>query len=215
MKLIIVYDNDVYKKDLGLTSDWGFACLIQTKRDTLLFDTGANGNILLSNMKKLNINPSNIKKIILSHEHKDHTGGLISLEPYVQDISIYHLGHKIVSKKIKSITPDKPKKLCDDVWTTGRIKGLVSEQSLVLNSNNGAYVVTGCSHPGIKKILDIAAKIEPVNGIIGGFHGFNKFSVLNHLDLICPCHCTKYKKKLKKLYPTKYIEGGVGKVLDI
>ena len=31
MKLTIVYDNEVAKKGIGLKSDWGFACLIQTK----------------------------------------------------------------------------------------------------------------------------------------------------------------------------------------
>jgi len=67
MKLTIVYDNEVYKKDMDLKSDWGFACLIETKHDTILFDTGANGEILLSNMNKLNINPRDIKKIVISH----------------------------------------------------------------------------------------------------------------------------------------------------
>ena len=67
MKLIIVYDNEIFTKGIGLQKDWGFACLIETKHDTILFDTGANGEILLSNMNKLNINPRDIKKIVISH----------------------------------------------------------------------------------------------------------------------------------------------------
>jgi 7,8-dihydropterin-6-yl-methyl-4-(beta-D-ribofuranosyl)aminobenzene 5'-phosphate synthase len=47
MKMTIVYDNEVFKKGLGLKSDWGFACLIDTNHDNILFDTGANGKILI------------------------------------------------------------------------------------------------------------------------------------------------------------------------
>jgi len=32
MKLTIVYDNEVYKKDAGLKSDWGFSCLIDQRK---------------------------------------------------------------------------------------------------------------------------------------------------------------------------------------
>ena len=65
MKITIVYDNEIYKKGIGLKSDWGFACLIETKYDTILFDTGAKGGILINNMKKLHIDPSIIKKIVI------------------------------------------------------------------------------------------------------------------------------------------------------
>jgi 7,8-dihydropterin-6-yl-methyl-4-(beta-D-ribofuranosyl)aminobenzene 5'-phosphate synthase len=33
--------------------------------------------------------------------------------------------------------------------------------------------------------------------------------------LICSTHCTQYKQEIKFLYPESYIEGGVGKVIDI
>lgn len=46
MKMTIVYDNEVYNKDIGLKEDWGFACLIEAKYDTILFDTGTKGRIL-------------------------------------------------------------------------------------------------------------------------------------------------------------------------
>ena len=38
MKLIIIYDNKVYKKGIGLKSDWGFSCLIEIENGTILFD---------------------------------------------------------------------------------------------------------------------------------------------------------------------------------
>lgn len=215
MKLIIIYDNEVYKKGIGLRSDWGFACLIKTKYDTILFDTGAKGNILLNNMEKLNIDPSDIKKIVISHNHSDHTGGLKSLAHFVNDIDLYQLIYEVPSDKMKTTIIEMPKEISKNVWTIGKIKGLVDEQSLVLKGERGLYTLTGCSHPGVEKIMRAAKQIGNIVGIIGGFHGFNNFSVIRDLDFICPCHCTAHKKELKKAFPEKFSECGVGKIIDL
>lgn len=215
MKLTIVYDNDIYRNDIGLKSDWGFACVIETKSDTILFDTGAQGKILLSNMEKLTLDPRDMQKIVISHDHGDHRGGLSSLVPYVQHSELYHLSHDVPIETMKSIVPEIPEKICDNVWTTGRLHGLVDEQSLVLQGKHGWYVLTGCSHPGVGQILQIARKIGNVIGLIGGFHGFNNFQLVENLDFICPCHCTAHKEDLQKAFPDKISECGVGKIIEI
>jgi len=215
MKLTIVYDNEVFKKNIGLRSDWGFSCLISTDSENILFDTGANGDILLENMKILNLNPNDIDKIIISHEHSDHYGGLKALFSKTKDIDAYRLSRDIIDKKITFISPEIPESISKGVWTTGRIKGLVDEQSLVLEGNSGWYVLTGCSHPGIEKILDISREIGEIVGIIGGFHGFNRFELVERLDFICPCHCTTHKDDLKKAFPEKTAQCGVGKIFDL
>jgi len=215
MKLRIVYDNEIYTKGIGLKSDWGFACVIETGKDTILFDTGENGEILLHNMNKLNINPRTLNKIVISHAHHDHQGGLLSLVPHVNNIEVYHIDSKVPPENMIGIIPDIPKMISENVWTTGRIKGLVDEQSLVLQGKNGWYVLTGCSHPGIENILQIANQIGDIIGIVGGFHGFNRFQLMENLDDICPCHCTAHKKDLKKAFPDKFSTCGVGKVIDL
>ena len=215
MKLTIVYDNELYRKDIGLKSDWGFACLIESKYDTILFDTGANGKILLDNMRKLDINPSCIKRIVISHEHRDHSGGLKSLAHIVNDIDLYQLGYEILGNNVKTSIPEVPEEISKNLWTTGRIKGLVDEQSLVLKGKKGWYLLTGCSHPGVEKILNVAKQRGNITGLIGGLDGFNNFSILKRLDLICPCHCTQHKREIKDLYPGTYNESGVGKIIKI
>ena len=217
MKLIIIYDNNVYKTGLGLKSDWGFSCLIKTENDTVLFDTGANGKILLNNMKKLNINPSSINKIVISHEHGDHTGGLISLDSYVNDIDLYQLGYKRPILKMKFANAENSKEISKNIWTTGRIKGFVDEQSLVIKGKVGWFILTGCSHPGVETILKKSEEISHGNtvGIIGGFHGFNNFSVIKNLEYICPCHCTSHKKEIKRTFPNVTSNCGVGKIIDL
>jgi 7,8-dihydropterin-6-yl-methyl-4-(beta-D-ribofuranosyl)aminobenzene 5'-phosphate synthase len=49
------------------------------------------------------------------------------------------------------------------------------DQSLVLNTNRGLVVVTGCGHAGIVNILTYASQEfpnEPVDAIVGGLHLF-------------------------------------------
>jgi 7,8-dihydropterin-6-yl-methyl-4-(beta-D-ribofuranosyl)aminobenzene 5'-phosphate synthase len=72
--LRILYDNTSCAQNLK--ADWGFAALIQTHDRTILFDTGADGEILLYNMRQLGIDPGSISDLFISHCHFDHIGGL-------------------------------------------------------------------------------------------------------------------------------------------
>ena len=65
-----VYNNIPCRE--GLTPDWGFSCLVEEAG--LLFDTGAKGDVLLSNMRALGIDPADIRYLVLSHDHWDHGG---------------------------------------------------------------------------------------------------------------------------------------------
>ena len=49
-RLTVIYDN---KASQDFTGSWGFAVLIETNSETLLFDTGWDGTLLLKHMKKL------------------------------------------------------------------------------------------------------------------------------------------------------------------
>jgi len=216
MKLTIIYDNEVYKKDIGLKSDWGFSCLIETKDETILFDTGARGEILLDNMEKLRINSEGISKIVISHEHWDHNGGLKALSPLVNEVELYRLADKSPSENMHLVSVESSCEITEGIYATGRLKGSpVDEQSLILHGNNGWYVLVGCSHPGVEEILNVAKQYGGIVGLVGGLHGFNNFSILERLDFICPCHCTKHKREIKELHPQTYTEGGVGRVIEI
>jgi 7,8-dihydropterin-6-yl-methyl-4-(beta-D-ribofuranosyl)aminobenzene 5'-phosphate synthase len=215
MKITVVYDNEVYKKGIGLKSDWGFACLIETGETTVLFDTGARSDILLGNIEKLGINPGIIKKIVISHEHWDHNGGLQALASVVGDVKLYRLAKQRPKENMVLISADDPQKITEAVYTTGRLKGSADEQSLVLKGKKGWYVLVGCSHPGVKEILNAAKQYGDIVGLVGGLHGFNNFSILEGFDFICPCHCTQHKQEIKELYPQICTDCGVGKMIEI
>ncbi|MFP4027901.1 MAG: MBL fold metallo-hydrolase [Candidatus Brocadiia bacterium] len=74
IRITIVYDNNPYKK--GLKTAWGFGCLVEGLEETILFDTGGEGDILMDNMKKLHVDPDDVDAVVISHIHQDHCGGL-------------------------------------------------------------------------------------------------------------------------------------------
>jgi 7,8-dihydropterin-6-yl-methyl-4-(beta-D-ribofuranosyl)aminobenzene 5'-phosphate synthase len=59
--------------------EWGFAAVIEADGHTVLFDTGARPDTVLKNAGELGIDLSKIDTVVLSHNHWDHTGGLVAL----------------------------------------------------------------------------------------------------------------------------------------
>src|SRR5580704_19233377 len=67
-----------------LTSDdgigeWGFSAVVDVDGHRILFDTGDRPETVLNNAKELHVDLSNITDVVLSHNHHDHTGGLMTL----------------------------------------------------------------------------------------------------------------------------------------
>jgi 7,8-dihydropterin-6-yl-methyl-4-(beta-D-ribofuranosyl)aminobenzene 5'-phosphate synthase len=105
----------------------------------------------------------------------------------------------------------------------------LKELSLAINTPGGVVLVVGCSHPGIDRIVEAAATINPkIQLIAGGFHlvvasddAISKivatlkdtFKVEN----IAPGHCTGEATfaALKQAFGDRYIYAGVGTALDI
>jgi len=210
MKITIVYDNEVSKP--GLRPDWGFSCLVEVFGKNVLFDTGANGSILLHNMKKLEIDPREIEEIVISHYHSDHTGGLSDLLD-INPVAVYvPSAHRGMAGE-GFIVVNQPTEIRGDIFLTGELKGI--EQSLYVKTQRGLVVIAGCSHPGVRTILEGASQFGKPLALIGGLHGFRDFNVIEDLELICPAHCTQFKSEISSLYPEKYIKAGVGTVIEI
>jgi 7,8-dihydropterin-6-yl-methyl-4-(beta-D-ribofuranosyl)aminobenzene 5'-phosphate synthase len=207
-KITILYDNCLKKQ--GLKTGWGFSALIETNHASpILFDTGNDGISLLYNMEQLGIAPESIGKIIISHAHGDHTGGLSDILETNKHAEIYvpaSVRAGIPGRKVISVS--QPLQISSDVMSIGELKNI--EQSLVVMTSRGILVVTGCSHPGVGAILDAASSHGKIYGIIGGLHGFHDFNRLGGLSLICPCHCTQYKEELEHWFPEQYVGCGAG-----
>lgn len=213
MKITIISDNTVYKKDLK--SEWGFSALVEVENlPKILFDTGASDSVLLYNMEKLNIDPKNIECVIISHDHLDHTGGLEEFLEVNSNVKLY-LPSSFAStpKAAEVIRVKEPLKIYENVYSTGELENI--EQSLLVELSKGVVVIAGCSHSGVGNILNSANNFGAPIALIGGLHGFNKFNLVKDLKLICATHCTQYKERIKELYPEKFLEGGAGKIIHI
>ena len=227
--LISVYDN--YQIDTRLETAWGFATLIKTPYESVLFDTGGDSKILLSNMEKLNIEPSSIKKVVISHIHADHIGGLEGFLEKNNDVTVFILKsfpqsvkNMIVQKGAKFIEISASRKISDFIYTTGQLPGPPEEQSLIIDSGKGLVIITGCAHPGIVNIVKKAKKLmkkDKIYLVMGGFHHppiscvkeFRKLQV----EKVAPSHCTGdlVKEAFRKEYKENFIEYGVGKIIEI
>ena len=213
MKITLTYDNEVHTK--GLKSDWGFSCLIEREdMPGILFDTGANGSILLHNMDKLTIDPLSIDMVVISHAHWDHRGGLSRFLDKNKEVKVYIPESCPQPTDAKELIRVKgPLEIYSGVFSTGELKGI--EQSLAVRTEEGLTVIAGCSHPGVEYILNSASQFGSPYALIGGLHGFSQFDAIKDLNLVCPCHCTQYKPEIRSLYPKKYVSGGAGREIDI
>jgi 7,8-dihydropterin-6-yl-methyl-4-(beta-D-ribofuranosyl)aminobenzene 5'-phosphate synthase len=172
--LTIAYDNRAL--DPGLRSGWGFACAIETPETTILFDTGAEGDALLYNLRALGIDPAQIEIVILSHNHADHTGGLEALLGLRDDLVIYapeSFAEDIVRRaggrgQVVEVLQIQP--IVGGVWTLGEMGTSIREQSVVVEGSRGLTLITGCAHPGIVSIAERALEVGPVDLVLGGFH---------------------------------------------
>jgi 7,8-dihydropterin-6-yl-methyl-4-(beta-D-ribofuranosyl)aminobenzene 5'-phosphate synthase len=179
---------------------------------SILFDTGCSGPDLVYNMKQLNFSPKDVDILFLSHQHWDHIGGLFEVLELNKKIEVFVL--KSFSKNLKDEISkrailkeiEREQEIIKDIYTTGLIRNNPDEQSLILKTIKGIIVITGCSHPGVDKILDIARKHGEIYTIIGGFHEFSEFELLKGIEVIGACHCTKYKEKIKENFSKQFKE---------
>ena len=232
--ITIVYDNNEY--DNRLTTAWGFSCVVKLPDETILFDTGGDGIILLRNMAKLGIKPGEIDTVVLSHVHGDHTGGLNEFLKKNSRVTVYmpssfpqHMKQNVESCGANVTELHEPQELLRGVSTTGELDGGVREQSLLIRTSRGLVVITGCAHPGI---LNIVKKAKEITGckiymVMGGFHLGGVFtSQINYIaeslrklgvEKVAPCHCTgdKARKVFKDHFDENYIESGLGKDIAI
>lgn len=234
LKFTILYDNYVHKE--GTKSDWGFSCLIEGTENTILFDTGTQGGILLHNVNQLNVDIETVKQIVISHNHGDHTGGLSTILDINHDVSVYlpiSFPHEFVksveNKQAQVISVEEPLEICENVFSTGEMGDRIKEQSLIINHHKGLIIVTGCSHQGIVNILKHAKKLlnRPIYMVFGGFHlGGTPDEELNDIvqsfqdigvEKCGATHCTGERAiaLFRKAFGENFLDMGTGKILEI
>jgi 7,8-dihydropterin-6-yl-methyl-4-(beta-D-ribofuranosyl)aminobenzene 5'-phosphate synthase len=227
--LTILYDNNPY--DDGCMTDWGFSCLIELEDETILFDTGGDPGILAHNMEALGVAVAEIDRVVLSHRHGDHVGGIdavLEANPgipvYLPETFPYHLKSGIRAKGAQVVETSNATLVCGGVATTRVLDANPDEQALIVNTPLGLILVTGCSHPGVENLARDALNLTggEICLAVGGYHlgGATRAQLealveeMKELGVlkVAPTHCSGdlARQVFREGYGVDYVEAGVG-----
>lgn len=233
VQVIIIYDN--YQNDETLIPDWGFACLVEYQGNKLLFDAGRDAALYKKNVELLDIDPKEIPSLFISHAHGDHTAGMPwitkinpSVKCYLPSSYAEELGSRNQLPENSTALED-PAHLYGPFYSTGDSFEAFREQGLVIKTENGGILITGCGHPGP---IEMVSKAEEELGIeihtlIGGLHLMRssendvlkiaKTLKFMGIKQICPTHCTGDQSiaLFRESFGEGYIQGGTGKEIII
>lgn len=234
LEIVVVFDN--VPRVESLETGWGFAALIRRSGTTVLFDTGADGRVLLSNMERLGLEAAEIDAVVLSHEHHDHTGGLRALLERHGGRTVYapepfprRLVRDAESAGATVVAVGGPQRLLDDMLSTGTLGAAVKEQALIIETGPGLVVVTGCAHPDVADMVERAGSLHDreICLVMGGFHlrGRSEAGIrtvasrLRALGVrkVAPSHCTgdRARRILREEWGADFIDSGLGAVIGI
>jgi 7,8-dihydropterin-6-yl-methyl-4-(beta-D-ribofuranosyl)aminobenzene 5'-phosphate synthase len=234
IRLYVVFNNVPLKA--GLQTSWGFSCLIEGLDKTVLFDTGGDGGVLLSNMQKLGLDAEAVEAVVLSHIHGDHTGGLGAFLSRNPDVTVYvpesfpaSFKREVRRLGAATETVSRPRQLMDRLYSTGEMGVTIREQALIVDTRNGLIVMTGCAHPNV---ADMAERAKTYLGkniylLMGGFHlGGSRDAEIQAIvarlkalgvEKVAPSHCTGDNaiRMLRDEWADNFIEGGLGAVIEV
>lgn len=216
--------------DLELLGEWGISMLVEADDQKILFDTGLSISAS-HNAGVLGIDLRTIEKIVFSHAHIDHTGGLRGIlmkrteklpafglkAPKVEVIGHPELlaskwfmpkgqpprfvGLKWCQDDMEALGVSfnlsrNPIWITDEIVTTGEVPmvtdfegvtpdtyiregtqlrhdDILDDLSLIIKTQQGLVIISGCAHRGIINNIRRAQEvtgIERVYAVIGGTH---------------------------------------------
>lgn len=141
MKLKVLEDNNTFI-DMYYLAEPGVSYYIEDGEEKILFDTGYS-SIFVDNARKMNIDLKEVRKLVISHGHDDHAGGLkyfftekrdveLIAHPacfdYKEDESGLYIGSPLskedLSKVCKLNLTKEPVKISDNITYLGEIPTL-------------------------------------------------------------------------------------------
>ena len=238
-RITYLYDNTAAAE--GVKADWGFACLVEGRGKKVLFDTGTKEEIFRHNVSALKVDLSGIDALVLSHDHRDHTGGLALLgrRPGLPAYYARGFSTETVARLADAGFKGMPVTRSVEIFPGYRVGETMvggdgpgagtAEEALVVDTGEGLVVIVGCAHPGIvpmiRKIRETTGR--PVAMVLGGFHLFQTpadevrriiadFKSMG-VARAGPSHCTgeEATAMFREAYGDRFVRGGVGAVVEI
>jgi 7,8-dihydropterin-6-yl-methyl-4-(beta-D-ribofuranosyl)aminobenzene 5'-phosphate synthase len=164
LKIIVLVTNLAGDPHAG-DGEWGYSALVEADGHRFLYDTGASPDLVLRNARALQLDLSDVEDVVLSHNHWDHVGGLLTLRrelsrtnpramsrvhvaegifrPRLTDAGENHNGLKDIQAQYlatggKFIVHDRPTELQPGVWFSGPVPRPNDER----NWNPGLWLET-------------------------------------------------------------------------
>lgn len=167
----------------------GISYFLKTERSKILYDIAFadESPVFDHNLKKFNLDTTNLTKLFISHLHPDHMGGIkasknnrINLPENISDdeMTVYLPNAAEVHNAERTIIYS-PELITEDAASTGPLRanlffsGPTEEQSLVYElKDKGAVVIIGCGHPDLATIFAMVEKMTSRNiyAVVGGLH---------------------------------------------
>ena len=188
----------------GGIGEWGFAAIVEVDGQRILFDTGARPDTVLKNAKELGVDLANVKDVILSHNHPDHTNGLMTLRREFAKtnptaLSRAHVGKGIfwnrpsnsgeanVMVKIKPeyegaggvfIEYDEPKEILPGVWLTGPVPRVHPERNWSMGG--GVKTPGGLVEDTVQEDMSLVAVTDKGLVVLSGCGHAGVINTLEH-----------------------------------
>ncbi len=125
ISLKMIYNNT--GECSGLENAWGLSVWIEDEQGVTLFDTGGDASTLKKNMEHLDLDLNKVNRIIISHNHWDHKGGLEFVLGKVKDKTDLYVvtqdkkEYQTDFPSANVIGIDKSSKIHDNIWSTGSL----------------------------------------------------------------------------------------------
>ena len=157
LRITLLSTNLAGNPGMSGMGEGGFAALVQVGEQQWLFDTGHRAETVLNNAAELDLPLDEVTDVVVSHNHIDHTGGLITLreawrEQNSSALSRVYVGRGALWSRLADVGEtewnefvaiseafarsggeivehDAPVELSPGVWLTGPIKRIHDEQS--------------------------------------------------------------------------------------
>ena len=155
LKITVLVTNLAGDVDEG-QGEWGYSALIEVDGHKILYDTGASPGLVLSNAERLGISLADVEHVVLSHNHRDHVGGLLSLRRELMKtnpraMSRAHVASEIFEPRLDAngvdrnglkeiraqytamgaefVPHDRPSQLLPGVWFTAAVPRVTQEKN--------------------------------------------------------------------------------------
>jgi 7,8-dihydropterin-6-yl-methyl-4-(beta-D-ribofuranosyl)aminobenzene 5'-phosphate synthase len=155
--------------DAAGLGEWGFSALVKADGHRILLDTGSHPETVLRNARDLNIDLSDVKEVIITHNHWDHVRGLMTLRREMMKKNPAALSVAYVAQGIFYSRPSPKGELNDmiairkDYEASG---GKIIEYSKGVEIFPGAWLTGPVPRKYPERNWSVSGKVQTPNGLV-------------------------------------------------